>query len=77
MSTRREHIRTALQADAREHGVRLTLKGTTAPADNAVFHAVHTALHGLALAQVDANEITVTLAPRRDHEVEVEAHLKG
>jgi hypothetical protein len=79
-------IRSAAQADAQEHGVTLRLEsdgGLTAN-DTAgtelvregVSDAVHSALHGVALAQVDASEVIVWVGHPHDRKVDVDAHLK-
>ncbi len=76
MSTNSEDVRTVLQAEAREHGVKLSLDAGVRPPKEAVLDAVHHALHGVALAQVDAEELVVKVGPQHDHEVDVEAQLK-
>jgi hypothetical protein len=78
-------MRSAL-ADAQEHGVALRLESAgVLPADDTacreqlkatVLDAVHSALHGVALAQVDASEIVVRVGRPHDHKVAVDAHLK-
>jgi hypothetical protein len=65
-----------LRADAQEHGVKLTLEENAPSSTEAVLDAVHHALHGVALAQIDAEELVVRVEPRRGHEPAVEAHLK-
>lgn len=87
MSSTVRDIRSAAQADAQEHGVDLRLEATgpmpandTAGAEHVkdtVLDTIHSALHGIALAQVDASEIVVRVGPPHGQEVDVEAHLEG
>ena len=77
MNSHSNDIRAVLEADAREHGVELSLEENAAPPKQAVLDAVHHALLGVELAQIEAGELVVTVGARRDHEVEVQAHLKA
>jgi hypothetical protein len=56
MSTSSENIRTVLQAQAQEHGVKLSLDEGAAPPQEAVLDAVHHALHGVALARLHVQQ---------------------
>lgn len=87
MISTRVDIRSAAQADAQEHGVALQLESASGlPVDDTaggerarqtVLDAVHSALHGVALAQVEANELIVRVGRPHDHKINVEAQLKG
>lgn len=86
MSPSAPDIRSAARAAAQEHGVILRLESAGGLSANdtagtervrgSVLDAVHNALHGIALAQVDASEVIVRVGYPHNRKVDVDAHLK-